>query len=111
MTKRQLLKQFYVEAAKLRKSLKIQGMPGQNLFDNGLGWDGELDHELLVTADGLGAATLILLDQGCQTHHKHFTRENDALQIAMRLLETAQGHDTSPDVSPLTIDDIHWDPA
>jgi hypothetical protein len=107
MTKRQLLKQFYLEAAKLRKTLKIQGMPEQNLFENGLGWDGDLDHELLVIVDGLGAATLQLLDQGCETHRKHFTREADALRAATYLFDTAQGYAKAG--TAVTIDDVQWD--
>lgn len=107
MTKQQQLQQLYAKAATLRSALKIQGMPNQNLFENGLGWDGELDHELLVTADGLGAATLQLLDQGCQTHHKRFTREDDALQTATNLLDTAQGYAEADTAA--TIDDIQWD--
>jgi len=106
MTKQQL-QQLYAKAATLRSALKIQGMPNQNLFENGLGWDGELDHELLVTADGLGAATLRLFDQGCQTHSKSFPREDDAMQTAMYLWETAQGYaDTDTRV---TKDNIQWD--
>lgn len=109
MTRRQQLQQLYAQAATLRSALKIQGLPGQNLFENGLGWDGELDHELLVITDGLGAATLQLLDQGCETHRKRFTREADALRTAMHLLDTAQGYakvDTA-----VIIDDIQWDIA
>lgn len=108
-TKRQLLQRFYMEAAKLRNSLKIQGMPEQNLFDNGLGWDGDLDHELLVIADGLGAATLQLLDQGCETHRKRFIREADALRKAMHLFNTAQGYAEGD--TAVTINDIQWDVA
>lgn len=113
MTKRQLLEQIYQEAAKLRIALKIQGMPNQNLFENGLGWDGDLDHELLVIADGLGGATLKLLDQDCLTHHKRFTREDDALNAATRLLETTQGLTPNPQSTNegLTIDSVQWDPA
>lgn len=108
MTKRQRLEQYYFEAAKLRSSLKIQGKPGENLCENGLGWDGELDHELLVIADGLGGATLQLIDQGCQTHHKRFPREDDALRVATHLLETAQGYAEAD--TAVTVDNIQWDP-
>jgi len=107
MTKRQQLQQLYAQAATLRSALKIQGMPNQNLFENGLGWDGELDHELLVIADGLGTATLQLLDQGCETHRKRFTREADALRTATHLLDTAQ--DYADMETRLTVDDIQWD--
>lgn len=107
MTRRQQLQQLYAQAATLRSALKIQGRPNQNLFENGLGWDGELDHELLVLADGLGAATLQLLDQGCETHRKRFTREDDALRTATHLFDTAQGY-TKADTA-VTIDDIQWD--
>lgn len=97
---------LYTECQQLRDQLGIQGMPGLNLFDNGLGWDGDLDHELLVIADGLGGATLLLLDQGCQTHSKRFACEDEALEIAIGLLSTAQG---MAEDKPLTVDDIHWD--
>ena len=107
MTKRQQLQQLYAKATTLRAALKIQGQPSQNLFENGLGWDGELDHELLVIADGLGAATLQLLDQGCETHHKRFTREDDAMRVATSLFDTAQGYAKADTV--VTIDDIQWD--
>lgn len=109
MPRRQRLEHLYLEAATLRAALEIQGLPGQNLFENGLGWDGELDHELLVIADGLGAATLQLLDQGCETHRKRFTREDDALRTAMHLLDTAQGYAEAD--TAVTIDGIQWDIA
>lgn len=109
MAKQQVdsLKRLYSEAAAIRRSLGIIGSPGSNLYDNGLGWDGDLDHELLVVADGLGGAELLLLDQGCQTHGKRFDTEEEALRIAERLSATASG--VAEDGQALTVDDVQWD--
>lgn len=104
-----LLKILYARCQRLRDQLHIDGKPDENLYDNGLGWDGDLDHELLVIADGLGGATLTLMDQGCVSHSKRFNSETEAFTLATRLHATAQGTDTDEHAEPLTIDDITWD--
>jgi len=103
------LSALYQEGQALRDELGIIGSPGSDLFDNGLGWDGDLDHEMLVVADGLGGAMLMLMDQGCQSRTKEFSTEKEALSVADFLLRKAQGDVIGDGADGLDVDEVEWD--
>lgn len=107
MDARKKLALLYDMCQVLRDGLFIIGAPGSDLFENGRGWDGEMDHDMLVVADGLGGAQLLLMDQGCQTHRKNYQTEAEALIIASRLCEHAQGYEVGENA--LGLDEVEWD--
>ena len=91
---RERLRKLYEECKELREVLEI-GYPGEDLFHSGMN-----DGALAVIADGLGGATIMIVEGNYPVdfvtkRQRSFETEDAALEAASRLMNASIGEENT----------------